>query len=115
MAWSVIIVIASLNSSENLIEIKFDIPGLDKMVHFVMYGILSFLLLWTGEKVSKTRLELQNLLVVILVSSGFGILMEILQKTLTTVRNFDIYDIIANIIGVLLGCGVYVIRFKPFN
>lgn len=115
MAWSVIIVIASLNSSENLTEIKFDIPGLDKMVHFVMYGVLSFLLLWTGEKVSKTRLELQNLLVVILVSSGFGILMEILQKTLTTVRNFDIYDIIANIIGVLLGFGVYVIRFKPFK
>ena len=114
-AWSVIIVIASLNSSENLNEIKFDIPGLDKMVHFIMYGVLSFLLLWTVDKVSKTRLKLQNLIVVILVSSGFGILMEILQKTLTTVRNFDIYDIIANIIGILLGCGVYVIRFKPFK
>lgn len=114
-AWSVIIVIASLNSSDNLTEIQFDIPGLDKVVHFVMYGVLSFLLLWAVEKTIRNSLKLWNLLLIVLLSSSFGLLMEILQKTMTSVRNFDIYDIIANIIGVLLGCGVYVLRFKPFK
>ena len=115
MAWSVIIVIASLNSSNNLTEIRFDVPGMDKIVHLVMYGVLCFLLFCAVEKSRKQYLKMQTLLLIILGSSAFGILMEVLQKTMTSVRNFDIYDIYANIIGVLLGFGVFILRFKPFK
>jgi len=69
-----------------------------------MYLILSFLLglvyrEWSWKKV-------------LLMSIGFGVLMEICQGTLTATRMFDIYDILANIIGSLVGIWLFVLVKK---
>lgn len=78
-----------------------DIPGIiphaDKFGHFFMYGFqglsLSFYL-------SKYNLKNKNTLV-FFICLILGILIEYLQPVLTFNRVFDLFDILANISGVL--------------
>ncbi len=77
-------------------ELKIKPPiGADKVAHVVMYGILSFLILWS-TKIKQTKF------VLIL----FGFLMaggtEIVQHTLITNRTGDVFDFIANCIGLTI-------------
>lgn len=78
-----------------------------------MYGGLSFLLLW-GLKNYKQLKSLENNIIIKILgfSIALGVLMEILQKLVTSSRNFDYYDIIANIIGAFLGTALFLTRNK---
>ena len=106
MAWMIIIVLASLISARRISGfIQVEIFSLDKVVHCIIYLILSVLLTWGFVKyLNKTMLNYSKLTYIFLFSSSLGIVMEVLQKLITSTRHFDIYDIIANIIGALIGC-----------
>jgi VanZ family protein len=79
--------------------------GIDKVVHFLMYFIFSLLACWA----IKTELNYRRLFVVILSTIGWGIFMEIMQFSMHLGRSFDIYDILANSVGVFFGVIVYVL------
>jgi VanZ family protein len=73
----------------------------DKIFHFLAYIV--FTLLWFNSfffrfKFNKTK----SVLLAILVSSVFGIIIEVLQQVITTSRSFDLKDILANLLGVLI-------------
>lgn len=70
----------------------------DKLVHAFIYAVQCILLLEFLKKDSG-----HHYIKAIILSSGFGCLMEILQAGLNTGRHFDYFDIIANIIGSLIG------------
>ena len=91
--------------------IKVNITLGDKIFHAVTYMILSFLWYLTfyyNLNSSKTK----ALLYAMLVSITFGIIIEILQGTVTAYRSADINDVIANTIGVLIMSVVIVIKNK---
>ena len=110
MAWMIIITLASLISARRISEIiTVDVFNLDKVIHLIIYLVLSVLLCWGILKYSNsTKLNISNIVYVFLFSSGLGILMEILQYQITSTRHFDMYDIIANIIGAFIGCVIFV-------
>jgi len=83
----------------------FDFFQSDKVLHIVAYGILS---VWVGYILRAESNEKWWILALVL-AVFFGTLMEILQFSLFTGRYFEILDIIANIIGSLIG--VLLIRF----
>lgn len=99
--WTIFILVASLlpkgavNNSGLL-----DIPHLDKLSHVIMYAL--FVFLWSkllsykisGVKGARTAFYVSILL---------GLLMEALQYGMDMGRHFDILDIIANIIGSIIG------------
>ncbi len=80
-----------------------DIPLWDKWVHFVMYGgmcsVLWFDYLRNGN--SRTNYE-KWLLLLVVFPILLGSLLELGQEYLTTCRNGDWIDFIANSVGVLL-------------
>ena len=76
-----------------------DLPHLDKIVHAGMYFVLSFIAI---HYLHKTKIK-HKYLVASLFCIGWGILMEFLQSSKIINRDFDIADIIANIIGSILG------------
>jgi len=81
-------------------------PGEDKIIHILMYAGLAALLGWTlADRLCSPR----KLLALILVTSTYGILLEILQYTITT-RSFEWSDAIANTIGTIAGTYVQTIR-----
>jgi VanZ family protein len=79
-------------------------PFIDKIVHLSMYFGLSILLCWSFEVNRKKMLPLYALLAGVFL---WGVLMEILQRTMHNGRNFEFRDMIANLTGAILGLLIY--------
>lgn len=82
---------------------KISLTGLDKIVHSLIYFML--VNLWLCYFYIKMDFQISNKLVLILLLSAlfYGIIVEILQGTVTGTRSADILDVAANLIGSLLG------------
>ena len=87
-----------IGSLSNFTEVpKLGIEFQDKIIHFAAYALLCFVLFLVLESY-----KLRNTLKFsILVSIVFGALIEFSQASLTSCRAFDVFDIIANVAGIL--------------
>ena len=82
------------------VHTEFKIPHLDKIGHFGMYFILTFLLAYDFFAHNNSlRKNSSNMLLVMMVSIFFGVAMELLQHFIFVWRSGDIYDLFANIAG----------------
>jgi len=72
----------------------------DKLAHAAAYFVLAALLSWGFWRVSGLRNKLVWASAII--STLYGIGMEIIQYSFFPNRYFEVYDIIANIIGALI-------------
>ncbi len=77
----------------------------DKLAHAVVYGILSYLAIRAYS--ADNQVLWKHLAIVAILASGYGILMEIIQGTFFPHRFFEVPDIIANIIGSLVGIWIF--------
>ncbi|WP_158975566.1 VanZ family protein [Cellulophaga sp. L1A9] len=81
-----------------------DIPHLDKLVHFTFYfvftifGSLSYLE-YKDVKIDFKKVALRFCFLAI----GYGMIIEILQYVVTTTRNADFLDFLANSFGAICG------------
>jgi VanZ family protein len=105
ISWTLIIfILLSLPGGMLPNENNLSIPNLDKFVHVTMFG--GFVFLWclyfsyrpTEKPVSKT-LHFS----IFLIACVYGTVMEYVQKYFIPNRDFDIYDILADIAGALVG------------
>ncbi|WP_445737534.1 VanZ family protein [Mariniflexile sp.] len=72
----------------------------DKIFHFLSYSVLA--MLWFNTLLHTFKFKKRRaLLYAALFSVVFGIVIEVLQGTLTSYRSSDMYDVIANTSGVL--------------
>lgn len=96
---TVLVIILSLASfssvSVNFIKVK----NSDKLGHSIAYLFLSFSWLFATRK-RFTGLKHRILLVALIIV--FGIILEALQEGLTTYRKADLYDILANTVGIFI-------------
>lgn len=88
----------------SLIKIGPVIPKLgsdfdDKLYHATAYIIMGFV--WGVHLLHQSKRNYISLS--FLIGALFGIIIEVLQVTLTSYRSFDFLDIIANILGLCLG------------
>jgi VanZ family protein len=80
------------------------IPNLDKYVHVTLFSV--FVILWCFYYISKQQKNISYnklLLRIAIIASLYGIAMEYVQKYFIPNRDFDIYDIAADVAGALLG------------
>jgi VanZ family protein len=85
------------------------IPNIDKVVHFGMYFVLMAVFILEHRRLLKNP---WNLFLLALIPLAYGILMEILQFTLTSTRSGDFYDALADAAGVFTAALLWLI-FKP--
>jgi VanZ family protein len=81
----------------------------DKVLHFLMYGILAFLWIITFTH----KFKLKRIYAIVwagIIAVVFGIIIEVLQGTVTNTRVTDQNDIIANTLGVILVILIIVIK-----
>ncbi len=71
----------------------------DKVAHFGAYALFALLLSASFPE----RGKFLNTVKAVLFAFSFGVLMEILQAVTKTGRSFDFVDMIANLIGALIG------------
>ena len=83
---------------------------IDKWTHFVMYGVLTLVLLWErGKKPMKPMVSVWQLLLIAIVMGG---LIELAQKYLTTCRSGEWLDFVGDIIGVVIGALLYAAFYR---
>lgn len=79
-----------------------DMAFADKWAHWLMYGTLSFVLLWDYSRNRERRAARQELWLT-LFSMLWGGLMELAQVYLTTTRSGEWLDFVANCFGAICG------------
>lgn len=101
--WTLLIFIACFIPSSEVPDVR--IPLIDKWVHFVLFGVFSFL--WLCASTTRTR---RYTLLVLVISCLFGWMVELLQGWLTFLgRSMDGMDVLADSIGGALGVVVFYI------
>lgn len=96
--WTVLITTASLVSFHSIPSVK--IAGSDKTVHFLFY--LVFVILW-GLSRKQTYFNCKYILFILTSAISYGIIIEVLQGVLTSTRQADFYDVLANTAGATVG------------
>lgn len=103
----IVVAVASLTPGNELPKVQFHFA--DKIVHFLMYFILS--VVWAKafdfSHIKWKKIKLNSFVLVFF----YGIFIEIAQEFCTNSRFFDIFDILANSMGILLAV---MLRNKPF-
>jgi glycopeptide antibiotics resistance protein len=95
-AWTIAITVLCLISFTELPKVK--IEGADKYVHAILHFI--FVLVWCQHyRVNKHLREPRLLAKALLFSVVFGCAIEIAQEYLTTSRQADVKDVLANFSG----------------
>ena len=102
------LLIAYLSLSNPIqIKIPLKITFLDKIFHATAYFGLTMSWLFALRNISKYKL-------VGIILFFYGILLEFLQGTYTNNREKDIYDIVANSIGILIAMLIFNTFYKYF-
>jgi len=109
IGWGVVILVLSIQPGIDLPESWLDFIAFDKLGHAGVYGLLTYLLLKGFAKEAKTGFFGNSFLTALFISSVYGILLEFVQYAFFPGRFFELYDIIANIIGSLIG--LYIFKF----
>ena len=92
--WAILIAVLSLVSFKSIA--KDIVSGNDKFYHFVFYAIFAVLL-----KLSIRNKKMNFFIICFVVI--YGIIIEILQGVLTTTRESDLFDVLANTLGAIVG------------
>ena len=104
--WSVFIMVLSLIPGGRLPVLPdfYHLFKPDKIVHLVLFGILSYLLMQSILKqYGKGFIRLYGTIIAVTIVVLFGTLTEYLQHVLDINRSGNIYDLIANTAGCILG------------
>jgi VanZ family protein len=104
ISWMVFITFSSLFSLDGVEVSKFNIPHLDKVAHFTFYFVACVLGVFLLRERTESKMNYKKAVLIMLAFTiAYGILMEVLQFSMTTQRSGDILDAIANTIGSFLG------------
>jgi VanZ family protein len=108
---ALIIMYLSLASSDTFEKVPiFNIPNIDKIIHFCMYfGLMSVILFESRKSLMSTG----RLFSIALIPLCYGILMEFLQSLLTTSRTSSLYDVFANSFGILVSLLLW-LKINPY-
>lgn len=83
----------------------------DKIFHFLVYSVLAYL--WVNTFFFKFKYKkTKAILYAALFSIIFGIIIEVLQGSITASRHTDVYDAVANTLGVLIMVLILLINKK---
>ncbi len=107
---ALIIMYLSLANSNTFDKVSlFKIPYIDKIAHFSMY----FLLMSTIIILNRNSINsIKNLFLIALIPMFYGIVIEILQITVTSSRSGNFLDIVFNSAGILLSILLWIL-IKP--
>ncbi len=86
-----------------------EVSNLDKLVHVFFHFVLTILCFLFVQKYTNAINSLKPILISLLFSVFFGIGIEIVQELFTTTRHADVFDVLANLSGAILGVAVIIL------
>lgn len=110
--WTVIILFLSLTPGNEIPVFNWKIVPFDVIVHLAVYAVLSHsMLVGFNKQRDFSYLRKKATIIVIGVTALLGLLLELMQIAVEG-RYFDVKDIIANTLGVLIGVLAFKIIYK---
>ncbi|MFT5512397.1 MAG: VanZ family protein [Bacteroidia bacterium] len=92
---------------------KLGVKAGDKIGHFLAYVVLSFAVLFEiARKFRWSNIYRRWLSRAVLICILYGVILECLQASSLFNRHFDIYDMLANTIGVVTGSTLFILAFS---
>lgn len=115
LAWTTVIPLLSLLPPSAFAEVSWmnRIPHADKIVHAFLYGVQTLLLIGAWRSF-RDGPRIRICAGAALMAAGYGAVMEVLQRTLTTCRSFSYGDMAANAAGAALAAGL-ALAFRPMQ
>ena len=117
LLWSIMIfILLALPGNMLPNENHLTIPNLDKYVHIILFG--TFVFLWSlyfAIKNEKKVFPIRKSLSILIIACLYGTAMEYVQKYFIPNRDFDIYDIAADVLGAVLGFLIVRLTFSWFR
>lgn len=102
---ALVIMYLSLSNANTFNKVSiFNFPFMDKIVHFGMYFALMSSIIFENRKSFK---NLSGLLLAAIIPLLYGILMEILQSTISVNRSGSVFDVLANSAGIIVSVLVW--------
>ncbi|MCD7900930.1 MAG: VanZ family protein [Bacteroides sp.] len=96
------------------INLSYEIPFFDKIVHFCMYFGMSGMLWWEFLRNHRDGRNLWHAWIgACVLPILFSGIVEILQETLTSYRGGDWFDFLANSLGALCASGIGYFYLRP--
>ena len=108
--WSAFLIWASTASGLPLPDLSVRQITLDKAAHAGAYFILALLIMGAAKRLTENKKTAA--IAGAAISSAYGLAMELLQFSFFPNRNFEVYDIIANIIGSLFAILAFIFYTK---
>jgi glycopeptide antibiotics resistance protein len=109
--WALIILVACATPGEQLPPSPF--LDFDKLVHLAIFGVFQLLLLRGFLRQQNFPiLQKNHVIISLMMSVGYGLLMEVLQGYVFRNRSFDVFDAAANTLGIILSTLVWILFLK---
>lgn len=112
LLWAAVIFVLCVMPQEDIPDPGFQIPYMDKIVHFGMYFIASLLMAYPLERYCRWNLREIGVLAVTF-ACLFGGMIEIVQARFFA-RSGDWYDLLADVVGGVAGCLAYPVVKRLF-
>lgn len=100
--WAAIVFVLHVVKIPSENQPKINIPHADKIVHFIMFSVLAFLI-WRSVIYFKGKKMLKHAIMVVVICLAYGAAMEWLQGLAGTGRESDCFDWFADGIGAVSG------------
>lgn len=109
IGWTLLIAVLCLVSFNDLPSVS--VKSVDKYVHLTFYFVL--IMLWGFySSLKQDEIRIATIIRFVISSVFYGILIEVLQETLTTTRHADVLDVLANATGAILALLAFVLIKK---
>lgn len=105
IVYSCVITVLFFIPGSDLPEVSFS--AADKLMHTAIYVLLIGIWQLYFFVRNGYRFKLRWAIVILLACLFYGIIIEILQGSFTVSRSADIYDVLANLIGLILGIFIF--------
>lgn len=116
--WTILIGILMLTPGNYFPKVSpfLDWLGPDKLIHLILFGTYTYLLTAGFSRQSKYLILKQNpMLFSLLTGMIFAIFTEVMQMYIIPGRNGNVYDLVANALGCLLGISIWKIIQKNWK
>ena len=113
--WAAFILLVSILPGGNVQQAHiFGFLPVDSLVHAAFHAGLVFLMMVGFSKQhSRQKLRYYPARYAVTLSCSYGIGIELLQEFVIVHRNFEIYDLVANLSGAIIGYGIFqLVYFK---
>ncbi|OYU97312.1 MAG: hypothetical protein CFE21_03185 [Bacteroidetes bacterium B1(2017)] len=109
IVWALLTLTACGINGNSIPKISFNI-GIDKIAHFILFGMQSWLIIRAQQKGNET-INWRQVNYAVLFGISYGIVIEILQATIFINRSYDYADMLANSIGAVSCYGFTYLRW----